>query len=156
MGALPKPVEQKVLEGAPGRMRVDIGARKDEAIGDCPSGEPKEVQDIWNQLKEDWDLVLTVSDRPAFLVYCRTQYQYNKAWRKLQREGDMDYNSHGRAVIAAYAQRVSSLADQLMKLLPQFGATPVTRQRVATGETLSPNQMRKGGGLELLTGGRTD
>ena len=144
-----KPVELKLIEGSPGHDGVSIGPRKGEPIGDCPPKESKAVKTVWDDCARDWELLLTVQDRKAFLAYCRTQVRYDIAYRRLEREGDVDYNSGGRAVASIWAARVVVLTDQVLKYYAQFGATPTARNRVP-GKHYTAKEARRGG-LDLLT-----
>ena len=136
-------------EGSAGHDGVHIGPRKSEPVGKCPVKESKAVKVVWDECSSDWELLLTIQDRKAFLAYCRTQVRYDMAYKSLEKEGDVDYNSHGKAVVSLWAARVAVLTDQVLRYYAQFGATPTARNRVP-GKHYTAGQARRGG-LDLLT-----
>ena len=149
MPARLKPVELKLLDGSASHVDMNIGPRKGGPIGPCPSKESEAVRAVWDECALDWELLLTVQDRKAFLSFCRTQVRYDMACQKLEAEGEVDYNSHGRAVTSLWASRVVTLTDQIVKYYVHFGATPTARNRVP-GRRITPTEARRGG-LDLLT-----
>ena len=149
-----KTAEVKLLEGSPNHSGMNLGPRKDEPVGECPKSESKEVKAIWKECSLDWELLLTIQDRAAFLMYCRTQSLYDETYKELSEDGTVDFNTAGRMITSARFSQLGELTNHLLRLYSTFGATPTARNRVP-GKHITSAQARKGG-LDLLTGGKDE
>ena len=124
----PTPWDMRVREGSTHKaMYMDP---KDEAtraaLGDCPKGEPVDVQAAWRSFTESAPYLKRSSDRATFLALCRTFVQLRLIWRKLDAEGYWDSDG----VPHPLTQRENQLTDRMLKFAAKFGLTPVDYARM--------------------------
>ena len=138
-GRPPKPTALKVLEGNPGRRKLN----KKEPIPD-PAIPPMPVN-LSQEAKEEWGRItpllynvglLTEIDRTALEMYCQCYGRYIQAEQKISEQGLIEHTPSGYPIPNPYIG-ISNKAMQMMRgFLSEFGMSPATRTRVQrTDET---------------------
>ena len=99
-------------------------------IGNCPSGEPKEVKQKWRRAVKEWGEILRPQDRDALLDYCRTWVQWDAMWRLCAERGRFLTIPNGITSTAPWAVEETKLQNRLWRLYREFGTTPSGHRRV--------------------------
>lgn len=132
-GRKPKPTALKVLEGNPGRRKLN----EREPVppkGDikCPTWLMPEAKKEWKRLAPSLEAmgVLTMADLTAFAGYCQAFARWKEAEEFITQHGSIFKTPSG------YVQQVPqvSIAQQNLKIMQsfctEFGLTPATRARI--------------------------
>lgn len=132
-GRKPKPTALKVLEGNPGRRKLN----EREPVppkGDikCPTWLMPEAKKEWKRLAPSLEAmgVLTMADLTSFAGYCQAFARWKEAEEFITQHGSIFKTPSG------YVQQVPqvSIAQQNLKIMQsfctEFGLTPATRARI--------------------------
>jgi len=139
-GRKPKPTALKVLEGNPGKQKLNKHEPKPPADNiRCPSWLLPEAKKEWKRLASALKAmgVLTEADLTAFAGYCQAYARWREAEEFITRHGSIFKTPSG------YVQQVPqvSIAQQNLKIMQsfctEFGLTPACRARIATGDSSS-------------------
>lgn len=154
-GRKPKPTAVKVLEGNPGKRKLNKAEIEPVkgVIPDCPDWLEDEAKEEWDRIcKNLYELgLLTDLDVQAFASYCQAYARWREAEEFITQHGSIVKTKTG------YWQQVPqvSIAHQNQKIMMQaaaeFGLTPSARARIVAGKegTKEADEME----LILLTGG---
>jgi P27 family predicted phage terminase small subunit len=74
--------------------------------------------------------VMTELDGPALALVCTAWARWRDAEEKVDRFGAVVQGSHGQLMRSPYTRISAQAADQLLRLLVEFGMTPSSRSRV--------------------------
>lgn len=148
-GPPPKPTALKLIEGNPGRRRLNPDEpRPDVVAPECPEHLTADARDEWNRivpllLKNN---LLTEIDGAALALYCQSWGRWSEAERKL---GEMRKNGDdgmlikapsGYPIINPYLSIAHRAMNDCYKHLQQFGLSPSSRTRAqATSSEQSGN-----------------
>ena len=132
-GRKPKPTELKVLEGNPGKRKLNAREpNPNKTAPTCPRWRENEAKKEWKRLAKKMEAIgiLTEVDMAAFAGYCQAYARWKEAEEYL--------SAHGATVVtpSGYVQQVPqvSIAQTYLKLMgkyaSEFGLTPASRSRL--------------------------
>ncbi len=137
-GPPPKPTRLKLLEGNPGKRRLNRREPKPRLEAPrCPVWLSEEAKTVWRRtvLELKRAGVLTVVDGDALAAYCQTYARWKAAEEFLANHGDVYplRDENGRIKYMQQFPQVS-IARNLLHLLrgyqQEFGLTPSSRSRI--------------------------
>ncbi|MBR0079634.1 MAG: phage terminase small subunit P27 family [Synergistaceae bacterium] len=135
-GRKPKPTAIKILEGNPGKRKLNENEPKPlKKAPPCPKWLEPEAKKEWRRLAKALEAmgVLTEADMAAFAGYCQSYARWKEAEERITDRGLVIRTPSG------YPQQVPyiSIAQQYLKLMQQFaeqfGLTPAARSRIIAG-----------------------
>ena len=135
-GRKPKPTAIKILEGNPGKRKLNENEPKPlKKAPPCPKWLEPEAKKEWRRLAKALEAmgVLTEADMAAFAGYCQSYSRWKEAEERITDRGLVIRTPSG------YPQQVPyiSIAQQYLKLMQQFaeqfGLTPAARSRIIAG-----------------------
>lgn len=153
-GRKPIPTAVKVLEGNPGKRKLDMGEpRPEKKAPRCPAWLEDEAKKEWKRMAKQLEQlgILTEIDMAAFAGYCQAYARWKEAEEYISENGTIMKAPSG------YSQQVPqvSIAQTYLKIMnrfcEQFGLTPSARSRIVTdnGEDKGSDAME----LLLFKGG---
>ena len=137
-GRKPTPTALKVLEGNPGRRKLnDREPMPEKKAPSCPKWLEPEAKKEWRRLAKKMELMgfLTEVDMAAFEGYCQTYARCKEAEEFITQHGTIVKTPSG------YWQQVPqvSIAQTYLKVMnrfaEQFGLTPASRSRIIADST---------------------
>mgnify|MGYP001583784068 CR=1 FL=1 len=134
-GPKPKPTILKIMEGNPGKRRLNRAEPKPAP------GRPDPPRELgvdglaeWNRIVPELEALklLTLIDRAALVGYCAAFEAWTAAKRRLNRDGRF-YKRDGviRRHPAAISEREA--LNTMLRYLAEFGMSPSSRSRVQSG-----------------------
>ena len=135
-GRKPKPTAVKILEGNPGKRKLnEHEPQPQRKAPPCPKWLEPEAKKEWRRLAKTLEAmgVLTEADMAAFAGYCQAYDRWKEAEERITDRGLVIRTPSG------YPQQVPyiSIAQQYLKLMQQFaeqfGLTPAARSRIIAG-----------------------
>ena len=136
MARKPKPTAIKILEGNPGRRKLNKREPKPlRKAPRCPAWLEDEARQEWRRLAKALEAmgVLTEVDMAVFAAYCQAYGRWKQAEDKIK-DGNLVFLTP-----SGYPQQnpYLSIAQQNMKLMhsfaSEFGLTPSSRSRIIAG-----------------------
>ena len=148
-GTKPKPVKLKLLEGNPGKRKLNMDEPKPAPIAPkCPGWLLDDAKEEWKQMSSALEKLgmLTFIDKAAFAGYCQAYAKWKKAEEFIKKFGftykipkkDKDGNVVS-IFIAAFPEVAiaRSSLEQVRQFCSEFGLTPSSRGRISLpGESL--------------------
>jgi P27 family predicted phage terminase small subunit len=141
-GPAPKPTALKILQGNPGKRRLNQNEPK-PALGmpRCPAWLDDEAKACWKRIVPQLQAmgVLTLIDADALTNYCDTWSRWKKAVLFIQKNGDV-YVQKDESGAIKYIQQLPqvAIARNLLAVLnryqQEFGLTPAARTRLTIAE----------------------
>lgn len=141
-GPAPKPTALKVLQGNPGKRRLNANEPKpQEGIPRCPAWLDDEAKTAWKRIVPQLrDMgVLTLIDADALTNYCDTWSRWKKAVLFIQKNGEVFVQKDDSGAVK-YIQQLPqvAIARNLLAVLnryqQEFGLTPAARSRLTITE----------------------
>jgi P27 family predicted phage terminase small subunit len=135
-GRKPKPTALKRLAGNPGKRPLPAKEPKPQIVAmHPPEWLSSEGQIEWGRVSEMLLRlgVVTEADWSALAVYCRAWEKWVDAERKLQQSGLLIKSKSGYPIVNPLVGIAGKAEDRVLKALIEFGMTPSSRARVATG-----------------------
>ena len=139
-GPPPKPIEMKLLEGNPGKRKLNKNAPMPERIISlkCPKFIGKYGRQEWQRITSDLSRLnmLTGVDQGALEMYCQTYQKWRDAEDYLIKEGTVYAikDDYGNIKCVQQVPQVSiahQSAEYCRKMLSEFGLTPAARTRLS-------------------------
>lgn len=136
-GRKPTPTNLRILHGNPGKRALPKDEPKPEP---CYLNPPKdlgpEAKAIWPELAQPlYEAgLLTALDAPALRLLCEAQATWQKATDAIQREGMIYTTPTGIQRPSPWFRVQHAAAEQMLRLLSEFGMTPSSRTRVKVTE----------------------
>jgi len=143
-GPRPKPTHLKVIDGNPGKRRLNLNEPKPEPELPLPppflNADAKE--EWWRVATELYNLkLLTGIDRAVLAAYCQAYGRWAQAERailELQKNGHlaaglMIKTTHGNAIQNPLVGTANKAAADMVRYAAEFGMTPSARSRIDTG-----------------------
>ena len=141
-GRKPKPTVLKLLDGNPGKRRIND--REPKAPAGIP--EPPEWLDDgagaeWFRIVKDLDGMglLSPADHAMLEAYCTTYSRFVQAEVQVRKYGPIVKSPNGFAQTSPYLTVANQALEALRKLSVEFGLTPSSRSRIrlpASGEAM--------------------
>lgn len=139
-GPQPKPTALKLLEGNPGKRRLNVAEVK-------PVGTLKKPALITGPAAEEWDRVIismppgffTAADQPVLVTFCLAWVLYQKALAIIARKpadgGGMEARgSQGQPVAHPQLAVIKSYSELILKCADRLGMSPAARTRLDSPE----------------------
>lgn len=132
-GRKPKPTAIKILEGNPGKRKLNAyEPTPEQTAPQCPDWLCDEAKEEWKRLADKMEQmgILTEVDMAAFAGYCQSYARWKEAEEFISRHGAIVKTPSG------YWQQIPqvSIAQQylkdMQKFAEQFGLTPASRSRI--------------------------
>ena len=152
-GRKPTPTNIKVLEGNPGKRKLnDKEPKPAKKAPSCPKWLEPEAKREWRRLAKKMEAlgILTEVDMAAFAGYCQAYARWKEAEERISDRGLVIRTPSG------YPQQVPyiSIAQQYLRLMnqfaEQFGLTPAARSRIIAGNGENSGPVDE---MEALLGG---
>lgn len=132
-GRKPKPTALKLLEGNPGKRKLNPREAKPKAV--APT-RPAHVQGVarreWCRIVRELKALglVTKIDRAALAAYCVAYGRWVEAEDQIREHGMVIVGSKGSLVRSPYLMIANKAMEQMRQLLIEFGMTPSSRSRV--------------------------
>jgi P27 family predicted phage terminase small subunit len=133
-GRRPKPTHLKLLNGNPGKRRINPNEPK-------PPGEiPVPPDHLGDTAKAEWNRIgeillrlglLTTLDRAALAAYCTTYARWIDAEEALKKTGPIVRAPSGYPMISPYLVVANRALEQMRAFMIEFGLTPASRSRIS-------------------------
>ena len=144
-GPAPKPTVLKILEGNPGKQKLNT--REPEGVGAarelaCPAHITGVGRKEWKRLVETcgW---LTATDRPALEAAAVEYATYRDALENVRAGGPVQVTEKGyQAVTGWYTVQTKSLKNYLW-CCQELGATPASRSRIELPERQDKDELEE-------------
>jgi P27 family predicted phage terminase small subunit len=85
----------------------------------------------WQEAAQEWQLVLTASDRDALRLYCEAWAEMLNAQRRVEEDGAMILTPNGMVQKSPWLTKLEHCREFCRKMLAEFGGSPSARQRVS-------------------------
>ena len=131
-----KPTTIKLLEGNPGKRRIDPEPQPERGIPTCPAWLDIEAKREWRRITPELDRLglLTLIDRTALAAYCQSFARWFHAEKARSEHGDTMTSESGYVSMRPEVT-ISQKERALMKsFLVDFGLTPSSRSRISIPE----------------------
>ena len=132
-GRRPKPTKFKLIAGNPGRRPLNKGEpRPKTATTRAPAGLSRLARKHWTLVaKQLADArILTELDKPALMLYCEAWARWREATTEVEKGGMLIKAQNGFDMQNPYLAIANKAADQMHKMMSEFGMTPSSRSRV--------------------------
>jgi P27 family predicted phage terminase small subunit len=138
-----KPIAQEVKEAQGAFLKNPQRKAKSSPSADgkaprMPPGFCRVAKAKWKELCADLERngVLSTDTREMLIAYCVTFAKWMEARKKVEQTGLAveSFDKNGQLVISrnAYVAEMHKFREQLNKLLPEFGLTPASRQKLTS------------------------
>ena len=132
-GPKPTPTRLKLVRGNPGKRPLPKGEPQPRVcLPPCPRWLSLEAKREWRSLGPKLRAagIMTELDGTALALLCQTWARWVEAEAKVTELGAVVEGSHGQLMRSPYTRISAQAADQLLRLLVEFGMTPSSRSRV--------------------------
>ncbi len=151
-GRKPKPTKLKMLEGNPGKRKLNA-KEPDPGRGlpTCPVWLLPEAKREWRRLAQKLNLmgVLTEADRATFAAYCQAYARWYEANKHIELEGSVFVTEKGYQQQSPWVGIANTNHRLMMQAAAEFGLTPSARSRI-----VADTEPKAGDDMEdLLRGG---
>ena len=137
-GPRPTPTALRVVRGNPGKRPLPKSEPHPAVrLPPAPSWLTPEAKAEWKRTGEKLLRVgvMTETDTTALLLYCETWARWKDAQDQLVKFGPIVQQGKNKYLAQSpYLQIANKAAEQLTKLLVEFGMTPSSRSRVASAK----------------------
>lgn len=133
VGRKPKPTALKVLQGNPGKRKLNKREPQPSGVATCPSHLDAGAKAEWKRVAKELKSIglLTSVDRAAMAAYCCVYSRWAEAEKKIQKFGTVISSPKSGFPIANPHVSISNTALDLMrKFCVEFGLTPASRTRL--------------------------
>lgn len=143
-GRTPKPVEQKIREGNPGRRKLPAPLELAGPGLEKPSDLPAAAALLWDEIVPILDAanILNGIDRAALTVLCVQWARVEAARKVIAQEGMFALGSTGQIIEHPAVGTERSGTQLFIRVAEQFGITPVARARIAAAAAVATASMR--------------
>lgn len=148
-GRKPKPTALKLLQGNPGRRKVnaDEPAPSTEIPLDPPESLEGVARDEWLRVAPvlHRNGLLTECDTDALVLYCTLFARWQEAERQLRVYGLIikSKSNNGYPILSPFLSISNEASRQCQKLLAEFGLTPSSRSRAVVAKKTSIDKTRE-------------
>lgn len=143
-GRKPKPTAVKLLEGNPGKRKLNkMEPTPEVAIPECPNHLHGAARTEWHRLVVELQHLGMISrlDRAALAICCTAWADYVKACNKLEKEGEVMISDKGGYYQNPWVGIKKRSMEQIQKFYTEFGMTPSSRSRVKLDKPSEEDEM---------------
>lgn len=134
-GPPPKPTKLRLIQGNPGKQRINHSEPKPEPAGlDCPALLKGEARKKWSEIAPKLLRygLFTELDRDALAAYCQAYSEWARAVRMMAKDGVVrNYGQKGYEQISAWVTVADKSLKKMKEFLTQFGMTPSSRSALS-------------------------
>ena len=133
-GRIPKPTAVKILDGNPGKRRINGSEPKPpKSMPDCPDYLAPEAKEEWERLAGTLNQIglLTQVDRTLMAAYCQTYARWVEAERKLAETPLILRTPAGYIQQSPWLSISNKQLELMAKYMTELGLTPASRSRLA-------------------------
>jgi len=133
IGAKPKPIELKILEGNLGRRPIPEPIKPSSDKITCPSHLSDTAKREWSRIVPELMNIglLTNVDRTALAAYCQAYGRWVEAEKVIKAKGPLYKTEKGNIITSPMLWVANKAMEQMHKFLTEFGMTPSSRARIA-------------------------
>lgn len=135
-GRKPTPTALKVLEGNPGKRKLNTREPKPaKKAPTCPAWLEPEAKKEWRRLaKQMVEIgILTDIDRDSFAGYCQAYARWKEAEEFISQHGSIVRTPSGYWQTVPQVSIAQTYLKQMNRIAEQFGLTPAARSRIVAG-----------------------
>lgn len=134
-GRKPKPTHLKLMEGNPGKRRLNENEPKPRPIRpDCPEWLLDEAKAEWDRVVPELERMglLTIVDRAALAAYCQAWARMVEAEAKIEQYGSiLKVKGSDYIQVSPYETLRRQNAQLIRSFCTEFGLTPSSRSRIS-------------------------
>lgn len=133
-GRKPKPTVLKVLQGHPGKRRINCGEPQPPASQpDCPDHLSDIARDEWERLATSLNQIglLTQADRATLAAYCHCYGRWVEAERRLTETPPILRLPSGYIQQSPWLTIANKSLELMSRYMAELGLTPASRSRLA-------------------------
>lgn len=140
VGRRPKPTAVKLLEGNPGKRKLNKAEPKPDAT------KPTAPKHLQGEARKEWNRaskllhqagLLTSIDRAALAAYATAYGRWADSEEQLKKHGPVVKSPSGYPIQNPYLGIANKAMCEMRRWLVEFGMTPSSRSRLAAGEGAS-------------------
>ena len=138
-GRKPTPTALKLLEGNPGKRKLnDKEPKPEKKAPSCPKWLEPEAKKEWRRLAKKMELmgVLTEVDMAAFAGYCQAYARWKEAEEFITQHGTIVKTPSGYWQTVPQVSIAQTYLKVMNRLAEQFGLTPAARSRIVADSTV--------------------
>ncbi len=142
-GRKPKPVDQKKLEGNPGKRKLNQGEPRGAPGGPtCPESIVDEERSIWFRVVGVLPSYrASASDEFAIEVFASAVAQYRRAKGLVKEQGDLIVGAGGAPIKNPAHTVLRDAVSTIDKFGAKLGLSPADRARLMNGESESEDEL---------------
>ncbi len=133
-GRKPKPAALKVIQGNPGKRRIEPDAAIDATgpLGDPPDYLSERAAEHWREVGATLEAagIACEVDRDVMALYCDAWARWREARELAEKMPPVLKNAKGVITQNPVIGVANRAHDQVVKLMPELGLTPSARMRV--------------------------
>lgn len=130
-GRKPRPTALRVIDGNPGKRRINRDEPNAGPLGDPPPDLSPAAVAKWAEMAELWGLVVTAADRDQLAEYCRLHVRKIEAEAKVVEHGALVASPNGMPIQSPWMQILNKCREEMRRIAIEFGGTPVSRTRLS-------------------------
>lgn len=133
-GPAPKPTQLKVLEGNPGKRKLNTAEPRAQGTPTCPAWLSATAKKEWKRILPELVALGIVGsvDSAALAAYCTCVATVQEAEKIIQEEGLIVYAPSGYPQQHPAVGIRSAALTQMRHFLSEFGMSPSSRSRIVT------------------------
>lgn len=146
MGRNKKPTNLRLLQGNPGRVKINENEPKPAVcIPEPPEFLEGLALDEWHRMGKIlfFNGILTEMDVAAFAGYCINYARIAEAERHIREEGGVITTSNGNLIQSPWVGISNTAQKQMNTFLTAFGMSPVSRSRVTAQAKEEENPLKE-------------
>lgn len=151
MGRRPKPTALKLLEGNPGKQKLnDREPDPGKDIPRCPDWLMDEAKNEWYRLADRLNAmgVLSEVDMTAFATYCQAWARWKEAQQQIDTYGSIFVTDKGYQQQSPWVGIANTAHKLMLTTASEFGLTPASRSKIA----VAAEKKSEADGMEALLG----
>ena len=136
-GPAKKPAILKMLDGNPGKKRIQIEVKPTPIAPECPSWLPPFAQDEWYRVSGQLEKIglLTQVDGSAFEAYCMAYANWKTAQMVLMEKGSTMISAKGFETTRPEVAIADKAVKVMKTFITEFGLSPAGRARMSVTPT---------------------
>lgn len=136
-GPAKKPAVLKMLDGNPGKKRIQVEVKPTPIAPECPSWLPPFAQEEWNRVSNQLEKLglLTNVDGSAFEAYCMAYANWKSAQLVLMEKGTTMMSIKGFEMPRPEVAIANQAVKVMKAFITEFGLSPAGRARMSVTPT---------------------
>ena len=142
-GRKPKPTALKVLEGNPGKGKLNkYEPNPGRDMPQCPDWLLDDAKDEWNRLADKMNQmgILSEVDQAAFAAYCQAWARWKEAQEQIEINGSVFVTEKGYQQQSPWVGIANTSQKLMMQAASEFGLTPSSRSRIIAANDSKSDQ----------------